>query len=446
MQRGGFLKDLDTEEKKRLYKIIEERPRRLSHYKEIARLMRADGQYGSALEILEKALKAAPSDVHIRHHIGRTYYEAGQHDKALRQYRGIIKDHPEEYVAYEKLEKICRETGRFEEAIKAYRRIGRDNKLKERSYQRIHYFLVETLQDFERGAKNLLEAIKEFGPNYRRCKDLGRIFAKRGEWKKAAKYYKMALEFKKDDVSLMGLLGWALVESGHLDEAERYFKQIAGTFQGMLSLAELYLKMGELDKSAAQLDRAHRSYPGNSRIRVDYADLVLKRGEVEKARSICEKALESIPSYFAFERAHAHGVLEEACRKMGQKKQAASHGEIAAAIRKSGDTYSALVGLAERKIAARVLDEAEELLGRLLKLYPGNTRALVDRCEIELIRRQPRRAVQFGEEGLRGANPKYREERLKGHRLLTRAYSLLRDERNSRRHRNLAEVLQREWS
>lgn len=437
----GFLRDIDNEEKKLLYQIITERPQQVSHYKRLAELMRADGQYQGAVAILKEALKAHPGDKNVRYHLAKTYYESGEIAKALKAFKSLIKDYPEDYVHYEKLEKMCRENGLIDTAVRIYQGIARDNKLKERSFQRLHYLLVEKLNDMPRGVKNLDDAIRLFGPDYRRSKNLGRLHGKRGDWKKAARCYQKALEFKKDDSDLASLIGWALVESGQLKKAEKYFLMIRGSFQGMTSLAELYLKLGRLKDAESRLKTAARLYPSNARVQIGYAQLHLLHGEVEKARDLAESALSKVPSYFAYEQARAHEVLEEAYEQIGEPGKAAAHSELARALRKGPDTYTAISTLAENKIASGKLDDAERVLKRLLDLYPGNTRGLIDQCEIQLLRSDPGQAVHYGEAGLRGANPKYREEMLKGHILLEQAYDLLEDYENSRRHREKAAEL-----
>lgn len=439
--QNGIGKDIDTQEKKNLYQLIGDRPQQVSNYKRLAKLMRDDSQFESAAQVLKEGLKAHPDDKTIESHLAKTYYEAGDIASALSAYRKLIKKYPEDYVFYEKLEKICRENDMVDEAVKIYKRISKENKLKERSYQRIHYLLVEKLRDFKRGAKNMLDSIEHFGPDYRRCKNLGRLYGKLGDWKKAATFYKKALEFKKDDADLSSLLGWALVDSGRLEEAETYFKRIRHSFQGMTSLSELYLKLGRLEEAEAQIKSVNRLYPGNSRVQLSSAELHLKRGDAEKARDLAEDALKKAPSYFSFEQTRGHAVLESAYGQLGQSDKAAYHGEIARALKKGPDTYTALITLAEGKIEAGEIDSAEAVLNRILSLYAGNTRALIDQGEIQLLRKEPGTAIHFGEAGLRGANLKYREEILKGHLLLERAYALSRDQANSKRHRELAAKL-----
>lgn len=441
MQRKTFLSDIDTPEKKKLYQIITERPQQVSNFKQLAALMRNDTQYASAAAILTEGLELHPGDSGIQSHLAKTYHEAGETERAIEIYQGIIQAHPEDLVPYEKVEKICRENELYERAVKLYRGIAKGSALKELSHQRIHFLLVEKLRDFERGANNLLEAIAEFGPNYRRCKDLGRLYAKMGRWPEASRFYARALQLKKDDTDLIGLLGWALVESGELQQAEECFTRVGDSFQGAISLAELYLRRGRTDDAEAKLDALAQRYPGNTRVAIGYAELTLRRGDAGSALRLCEETLPRMPAYFAFEQAHAHEVLEAAHRSLGRKEIARYHGELAAALKRGPDTYTALINLAEGKIAARDLPGAEAVLGRILELYPGNTRALINRGEIALLKDEPRIAAGIVEKALESPRTRYVEERVRGHLLLSRAYALLGDRKNSKRHRELAEAL-----
>jgi predicted Zn-dependent protease len=434
----SFIKDLDTSEKDRTFSLINEHPQRLSQYKLLARLMREDKQYASAVTILKKGLAVAPGNKEIRSHLAKTYYEACEIEQAVTEYKSLIKDHPDDYIPYEKLEKICREHNRIEEAVSIYESINKGNKLRPRSFQRIHFLLVEKLQDYKRGVKNLRAAIKELGPDYRRCKNIGRLYAKLGDWKNAAHYYKMALDFKSDDADLIGLLGWALVDCGKLEEAERYFTKIRGSFQGMLSLAEVNLKQNKLSVAEKQLAAVSRRYPGNSRVQIGYGELSLRKGEPLKAIELCKDALRRVPSYFAFEQAHAYGVLSQASRLLGHKEDADLYKTIGTALRKGPDTYTALITLAEAHIQKGNLRLADAVLVRILELYGGNTRALINRCAIKLLEGDARTAIHFGEAGLRRVDLKYKDELLKGHRLLTKAYTILDDKDKAELHRRKA--------
>ena len=441
MSRKTFLKDIDTPGKRKVYQTITERPQQVSNFKQLAGLMREDKQYASAVAILKEALELHPADSGIQSHLAKTYREAGETERAIELYQQIIHAHPEDAIPYEKLEKICRENEMYDRAVNLYRGIAKGNALKELSYQRIHFLLVEKLRDFEQGVKNLLELIEEFGPDYRRCKDLGRLYVKLGRWREASRSYTRALQFKKDDADLIGSLGWALVESGEFQQAEECFKRIGGSFQGVVSLAELYLRLGRTDDAEAKLDAIAQRYPGNTRIAIGYAELTLKRGDADSALTLCEETLPRVPAYFAFEQAHAHEVLEAAHRSLGREETARYHGELASALKRGPDTYTALITLAEGKIAGRDFPGAEAVLSRILELYPGNTRALINRAEIALLRNEPRTAADIVETAMGSARARYVEETVKGHLLLSQAYSLLGDRKNSRRHQDLAEAL-----
>jgi tetratricopeptide (TPR) repeat protein len=303
---------------------------------------------------------------------------------------------------------------------------------------------VEKIQDLKRGIANLIKAIDVFGPSYRRCKDLGRLYTKLGKWREAAQLYEQALQFKKDDDYLIGMLGWALVDSGELQRAEEYFQQIADTFQGAISLAELFLRMGRADEAEAKLDSLAHRYPGNTRIAIGYAELAFTRGDAHTALMLCEEILPRVPAYFSFEQAHAHEVTAAASRALGKTQAARQHREMAKVLKKGPDTYTALITLAEKKIAARDLSGAEATLNRVLELYPDNTRALINRGEIALIKDEPKIAAKVGEKALESSRTRYVEEQMRGHLMLSKAYSLLGDRDNSRMHKDRAKALRSE--
>lgn len=403
--------------------------------------MRQDRAYGPAAALLRKALRLHPGDRDVLSHLARTYCEAGDVPRAIALYRKLIRLNPDDPAPYERIDRICRDRGMFEEAVRLYRAIPRGGALKERSHERLHFLLVEKMGDFARGIANLSEAVRRFGPNYRRCKDLGRLYAKGQDWPRAARCYRAALELQSDDADLTGMLGWALAESGKLAGAEECFKKVRGTFQGGASLAELYLRQGRMAEAEAELNALGARYAGNSRVAIDRAELTLKRGDAGTARDICGEALKRTPPYFAFELAHGHEVMEAAFEKLGDRKAAAHHRMLAGALKAGPDTYTSLISLAERALAVGEPDVADRVFDRLLELYPGNTRALTGKCEIRMRRRDVRGAIEIGEKALGNANPKYRDELIRCHEMLSRAYRLLKNPERAGHHRARAEEL-----
>jgi hypothetical protein len=56
-------------------------------------------------------------------------------------------------------------------------------------------------------------------------------------------------------------------------------------------------------------------------------------------------------------------------------------------------------------------------------------------------RRDPRGVAEIGEKALGNANPKYRDERIRCHEMLCRAYRLLKDTKRAEHHRAQAKTL-----
>jgi len=411
---------IDTPEKKKLYSLITERPRQISNFKQLAALLREAGEYKGAAAILMRGIKRHPEDRDIRMHLAKTYAAAGDNRRAKNLFKKLILERPDDYLAYEKMDRLLRDEGKYREAVELYSGIARRNPLKERSHERIHFLLVEKLKDLRGGAENLRAAIKNFGPSYRRCKDLGRLCAKMGNWRAASRNYTKALELNKDDADLMGLLGWALAESGDHDRAEKCFSRIEKTFQGAVGMIELFLRLDRLDDAEARIKSLKQRYPDNSRIAIGGAELKLKRGDAGAALRLCLEALPRVPSYFAYEQARAHALLSEIYRVLGDKKASVLHGEAAAALKEGPDAYTALITIAEKKIKTRSLDQARALLERILEMYPNNSRALLGCCEIQLLSGHPEMAASLAEEALGKINPLYGEEKRRAKTLLAK--------------------------
>ncbi len=132
---------------------------------------------------------------------------------AVRAYRRLIREYPDVGVLYERLEKIYRNTGRDEEMIKILKGSEKDNSQRERLLKRL--VRLETRLGRLKAARHDLKLlISEFGPDYSRLKDLGRLYEKTGNLKQAIVSYKKALKFKPRNPDLALMIGLSKRKAG----------------------------------------------------------------------------------------------------------------------------------------------------------------------------------------------------------------------------------------
>lgn len=74
------------------------------------------GQFGPAVQVLERVIARDPSDLDARRRLGLAYVAQGQVDKAIRQYSAVVDGSPLDDVTLYRLALLKRQAGAFNEA------------------------------------------------------------------------------------------------------------------------------------------------------------------------------------------------------------------------------------------------------------------------------------------------------------------------------------------
>jgi tetratricopeptide (TPR) repeat protein len=437
----------DEKAKKEAYACIKERPRCREYYFRLARLCVKSERLDDAEKVLRAALRACPGDRLVQEQLAQLYMDKGATAKAIDLFKRLIGKFPtESWTSYLRLARVYKEAGDFERAITVFSSIPADNPLRERAQDNLFtlYFIIN---DHDRGIKNLREAIRRFGANHRRTKDLGRLYMKKGKKRDAIKWLREALKFDPDDDDARILIGLAYVDAGEYANARKTFKRILkhkkDSYPALINLAELDLRQNKLEDAKKIIMKIRRRDPYDSRSKLGLGEYWLKKGKPKKAIPITEEGLKETPFYYPLELVRAHDILGKAYAEAGDELKARVHGEVRKRLSAGQEPYSAMLQLAKDFASRGNAEFAEEILKELLETFPGNTLALVRMAEARFSRGMADGAIELCREALKAEDKKFLKDRIAAHRLLARIYRDLKQPARSREQEKMIAELQK---
>jgi len=422
--------NLQPGEEINLWQDISDSPDRISLYRKLSRLLAKRNRPKEAIVLLRLALKKMKPE-HFREareigkRIARLHEDAGDINLAIRAYRRLIREYPDVGVLYERLEKIYRELGRDEEMIKILKGLDRENSQRERLLKRL-VRLETRLERFKAARHDLRILINEYGEDYTRLKDMGRLYEKTGNLKQAIVNYKKALKFKPQNPDLGLLIGVSKRKAGMRKKARQVFKDILvykpGWYGSYINLAEMAIEDGDFAAAEKYFKKIDITFPGNSRVMLNRANILLAEGKPEEALKIGLEFAPTTPFYYTDELSLGHQVLGAAYAALGNKEEAFYQNLMAERIKGCGDFFATTIEVADEQIEAGDLDLAEKIADGLLSRFPMNSLAYVKKAEIARIRGRIDEAITFAQKAAREENPKYLKDKIKGLELLAELY------------------------
>ncbi len=421
---------------------LREDPGRASHYKEIGRLLAAQGAHRRAAGWLRRGLKNLPDDQGLLESLGRVQFEAGWRRAAERTWRRLTLLYPESFLAFEKLERHYVRSGRPEKAVKLYRRVKPSAAMREKSLERIVFVCKETENPAE-AFKALKQLVRDFGGGFERFRDLGRLAFKLERFREALTWFDRAGE--------RGELAWeqqisratALIRLKKYRRAERELAGMLsdrpGAFAPLVLLTEMKIERGDpaAGESLAELESR---YPRNSRCRLARGEYELKRGRAAEAEGLIRDGIAATAFYYRWELGRGWRLLAEVLGNRGEIEEAERCLLLSGALAGSADTYTGMIGLAEGLIRDRRLARAEWVLEKIETLFPGNGRAAVNRAEIMLAKGYPERSAEILADRLEKLPAKFWRDKRRGYLLLARAHRSLGDWESARQCARQAEL------
>jgi len=440
---------LQPGEEKNLWQEISAHPDRVSRYRKLARLLERRNRPREAVVVLRRALKKIPADrprevLDVRKQIARDYESAGDDRMAIREYRKLIRQYPEEWVPYERLERVYSRRDRKGEMIKIYRAVKKGNPQRERALKKL-VRLETSLENFVSARSDLKKLIREFGPEYMRLKDLGRLYEKTGNLKSAIAAYKKALKLKPRNPDLELMIGVSRRKSGQRQQARKAFREILnhtpGWYGSHIHLAEMDIEDGRHRSAEEHFKKIDSRFPGNSRVAINRARILLEEGKPGEALELARPAAAQTPFYYTDELSLGHQVLADAHAALGQPGEAGYHSLMARRIRGCRDYFAATIEVVDELIAADDLDLADRVADGLLERYPVNSLARIKKAEIARRRGDFDRAVSLAVEASRESNPRYLNDKIRALELLSELYGEKGEKKKSEDCRRLAQDL-----
>ncbi|MEA1928676.1 MAG: tetratricopeptide repeat protein [Candidatus Auribacterota bacterium] len=422
--------NLQPGEEARLWEEISDAPERISRYRKLSRLLAKRNRPREAIIPLRLALKKMTPDKFreirdIGKRIARLHSDAGDTGLAIRAYRRLIREYPDVAVLYERLEKIYRHAEQGEKMVEILKGVAKDNPKREHLLKRL-VRLETRLGKLNEARNDLKLMINEFGSDFRRLKDLGRLYSKTGNIKLAIESYEKAMKFKPENADLALLIGVSLRQVGQRDKARKVFQDTLnfkpGWYGSYINLAEMDIEDGDFASAENHFKKIDSSFPGNSRVMINRADILLKEDRPEEALAICREGAAATAFYYTDELSLGHRVLADAYATLGNKDEARYHRLMAKRIKGSSDFFTTTIEVADEEIAAGDLDLAEKIADGLLSRFPMNSLAYVKKAEIARIRGLVDDAISFAERAAREENPKYLNDKIKGLELLAELY------------------------
>jgi tetratricopeptide (TPR) repeat protein len=249
--------------------VAEKRPSAFWALSAMARLSRAEGNPGRALEAATKALKARPGDVDCRSLRGELLWERGALDEAYRELKRVTQDAPRHAGAHRLLAGVCAARSLHEEQARELEilvTLAPDD-LQARldlgaAYQR--------LERWDQAIPIYDEICRRNPRHFMAHKFLGDLYRRKRDWTRASVVYEQAMRIDPKDPRPYFLLSLTLAEAGNYDRAEKVLGE-AQRFSSYIgeaynNLGAVCIKRGDHARALYFLRRAMLRLPDRPRV------------------------------------------------------------------------------------------------------------------------------------------------------------------------------------
>lgn len=235
----------------------------------LANVLKIQGLFNQAAELLESTIKKHPDYVPAYNNLGTIYYAQAKFDDAIAAYRHAIAKHPNYIDAYYNLALALTKKNRLEEASHIYKRILET--VPEHSAARFHFACLLMQQDqIEPALKEflLIEAVQPF--HFETQTNLATCYLKQGKLNEAKTHYLKALELKPEDTQILFNLGVIGMQQGNIDNAIQHYQRATiinpDYFAAHNNLGVAFLTKQHIDLAQHHFEQALRIQPNNSAI------------------------------------------------------------------------------------------------------------------------------------------------------------------------------------
>ncbi len=253
-----------------------------------------NGQLDEAVDFLQQAAAAQPSNAFIRANLGTVLQQRGQSDEAIACYRRALEINPSLPHAHNNLGAALKQRGNLDEALQSYQRAV---SLKP-DYTEAHSNLGNVLKQLGRFEDAIAAQRRsiEINPNYSEGhNNLGLALAAQGAFQEAIECYRLAVELKPNYAEAYDNTGSALRSLGEIDGAMRAYEQAVSLDP---SLPGARNNLGALLQSQQRIEEAITCY--REALRLDencffahsnLGDALAELGEFHQAQASYQHAL-----------------------------------------------------------------------------------------------------------------------------------------------------------
>ncbi len=430
----------------RIWSAIKKHPIYSTNFVRLGEILARRNLWREAGLLYEIACRHHPRSYNLLVKLGKAQAQAGKETAAIKTFQKTARRFPDRFKPYLALEKLYRAGHHPELAVEMYEAIPEHNPIREKSRYRL-FSLLARRGDYEEAIEVLRDAIKVYGESFQRCLELGKLHFRQRNYLGAVQSFQSAAAFQPDNIKVRVWLGVALKELGNLGLAEYEFNEVLrikpDSYQGLIHLAELKVKTGDHAAARAYLDRVDEIAPHNARALICRGWMAYEEGNWEKAVERCEDGLKATYAYYVWEQVLAHRILAAATAKLGDREGEAFHRMMAEAIA-GKDTYESLIGLAESLIRGKQFRRARRTAGRILELFPRNTRARIVEAEACFKEGRLEEAVEVCRATLVHIPAVYVREKIRAHTVIALACKKSGNPAEYRRHKKQIYSLIRE--
>ena len=245
-------------------------------------------------EYLLQAVSAAPENISVRVQLSELYLTERRLDKAKAVANQMIQDFPENGAGYEAAGKLDRLMGNKVSAIANFQKLLTIIGKNEKGYLLLGRAQMEN-EDFA-GARNTYKEALEFaGDKKTVLTELVRLEMIEKSYSSAHRYVKQIRELDPDGFSASVLDGRVYLAEGKPEEALKHYLegQKKGAEGGgiVISIAQAYKDMNDLDSSHATMVEYLNTHPNDLVVRRNLANSYLMAGDSDKATEQYEDLL-----------------------------------------------------------------------------------------------------------------------------------------------------------
>jgi len=251
------------------------------------------GDVANALPYLERAHKYQRFEVNNNYELANTYARLGRRDEAIEAYKEALRANAGYDEIFFNMATVYNQLGKREEAILNYSKALAINPLSYEAYAALGgiYFSNLTAENIESAVK-LFESAYEFFPtNTDIINNLGYLYTRKGDIKKAADYYIKALAIDPDFA-----LARRNLENLARQSPPGLIKIPPDELSFMLNEVEKLISQNRNEQALLRAMEAVKKYPSSYRAKFYLANMYYTVGDYTSAAQIYEELLSTAKS------------------------------------------------------------------------------------------------------------------------------------------------------